>query len=130
MTDCIVDAWAWIEYFDGSKAGEKIRGYVEDERNGVFTLSVTLAEVVSKFLRTGKNADIAVEGIRSLSRITPVDENLAAFAGELHAENKRKIKNFGLADAFILASARKSNCRILTGDPHFKGFKEAIFIIR
>ncbi|MBI2584082.1 MAG: PIN domain-containing protein [Candidatus Aenigmarchaeota archaeon] len=130
MTDYIVDAWAWIEYFDGSRAGNKIRDYIESGRNAIFISSVTFAEVISKFLRTGRDADVAIEGIRALSRIINADEELAASAGRLHAGNRNNIKNFGLADAFVLASARKTGCRILTGDPHFEGFKEAVMITR
>ena len=43
-------------------------------------------------------------------------------------EIRKKIKDFGLADVFVLLTARKLNAKIITGDPHFKGFKEAILI--
>jgi predicted nucleic acid-binding protein len=38
------------------------------------------------------------------------------------------MKDFGLADAYVLATARKLKSKILTGDPHFKGMKEAVLI--
>jgi predicted nucleic acid-binding protein len=37
-------------------------------------------------------------------------------------------KDIGLADAYILATARKLKSKILTGDPHFQDVKEAIII--
>lgn len=123
----VVDSWAWIEYFDGSPSGEKIKGYVENEKNIVYTSSVTLAEVVSKFLRKHLDPHQAVKGISTLSIILPVDSDIATFAGELHADIRAHVKDFGLADAFVFAAARKKGAKILTGDPHFKGFKEAIF---
>ena len=49
-------------------------------------------------------------------------------AGMTHAEIRRKIKDFGLSDAYVLAAARKLNAKILTGDPHFKNMKEALSI--
>jgi hypothetical protein len=30
--------------------------------------------------------------------------------------------------AFVLQTARKLGAKIITGDPHFKGFKEAVLI--
>jgi len=37
-------------------------------------------------------------------------------------------KNFGIADAFILAAANKIKSKIITGDPHFEGLENAIMI--
>ncbi len=128
MSKFVVDAWAWIEYFDGSKAGEKFKNYIEDEKNEILTCSVTLAEVISKFLRLYRDAHIALKGITTLSKIVIVDETLASFAGELHAESRAHIKDFGLADAFVLATAKQTGARILTGDKHFKSFREAIVV--
>ena len=41
---------------------------------------------------------------------------------------RKKFKDFGLIDSMILLTTRKLDAKILTGDPHFKGFKETIFI--
>lgn len=49
-------------------------------------------------------------------------------AGLLHALIRKKIKDFGLIDAFVLLTARKIKARVLTGDNYFKGFKEVILI--
>jgi len=46
----------------------------------------------------------------------------------LHAEMRKQMKDFGLSDAFVMATARKLNARVLTGNPHFKGLKEAVMI--
>ena len=126
----VIDSWAWIEYFGGSKAGEQIKGYIENEKNTIFTSSVTVAEVVSKFLRSRVNPHEAFSAMTSLSKIIIADAELAAFAGEVHAELKATMKDFGLADAFVLASARVQKAKILTGDPHFKSIKEAILFTK
>ena len=52
----------------------------------------------------------------------------AILTGQKHAEMKSKIKDFGLADACVLAGAEKINAKILTGDPHFEGIKNAVMI--
>jgi len=54
--------------------------------------------------------------------------SLSIAAGKLHAEMRKHIKDFGLSDAFILALAKTTNSKILTGDRHFKNVKEALFI--
>jgi len=122
----IVDAWAWIEYFDGTSTGEQIKKYIENDKNTILTASVTIAEIVSKFLRRRMDPRQAVGGIITLSKTVDIGTEIASFAGEVHAENRMKIKDFGLSDAFVLAIAKTQNAKILTGDPHFKGFKEAI----
>ena len=124
----VVDSWAWIEYFEGSRAGEAVKRHVEEAHAAVYTSAVSLAEVVSKFLRKRMDPHLAVSGISALSVILPADQETAALAGELHAEIKASVKDFGLADAFVLAAARKKNAKILTGDPHFRGFEETVFL--
>jgi len=87
---------------------------------------VTLAEVLSKFIRKGKDHELALRAIEDNTALEPVDTGLAKLAGELHAEQKRKIQDFGLADAFVLATARKKSAKILTGDPHFETIPETV----
>jgi len=41
---------------------------------------------------------------------------------------RKTLKDFGLADSYVLATARKLDARILTGDMHFKDVKEATMI--
>ncbi|MCD6479514.1 PIN domain-containing protein [Candidatus Bathyarchaeota archaeon] len=64
--------------------------------------------------------------LTSNSEIIDVDHQLSLEAGLLHAEIQRRIIDFGLADAYVLASARRMDARILTGDLHFKSFEEAV----
>ncbi len=46
----------------------------------------------------------------------------------MHAEEKKRKQDFGLADAFVLATARSRSSKVLTGDPHFKDVPEAVMI--
>jgi predicted nucleic acid-binding protein len=41
---------------------------------------------------------------------------------------RKDAKDFGLADAYVLATARRLKSKILTGDAHFKSLKEATMI--
>ena len=97
-------------------------------KNTVICSSLTLAEIVSKFARKQMDFKEVVYGITSLSRVIEVDELMAVSAGEIHASVRKYIKDFGLVDAFLLSIARSSHAKILTGDPHFKGFPEATML--
>ena len=115
---------------DGSAAGEKVKDCVENKNNIVFTSSLSVAEIVSKFLRRGMDPRVSIDAIKALSRVLDVNMEISAFAGELHAGIRKKIYDFGLADAFVLACSKTQKAKIITGDPHFKGFPEAILIVR
>jgi len=128
MNRYIIDAYAWIEYLRGSEAGRRVKEVLEDERCKTYTCALTIAEVVSKVAREGKDPEMTYDILTSNSEIIDVDHQLSLEAGLIHAEIRKQIKDFGLADAYVLTSARKMDARILTGDPHFKGFKEAIII--
>jgi len=127
MTKHVIDAYAWIEYLDGSTSGKKVASILETN-DAVYTCAITLGEVVSKVARMGKEAKIAYDVLLSNSQIITVDEELSLQAGLIHCEMRKTSKDFGLADAYILATARKLKSKIITGDPHFQGIKEAIMI--
>ncbi len=44
------------------------------------------------------------------------------------SEVRRTIYDFGLADAYVLATARRLGAKVLTGDPHFTNIPEATMI--
>lgn len=124
----VIDSHAWIEYFVGSGRGNEVKKILESNKNDIFTSIITIAEVVSVTKRENRDAEEKYNDIINLSKIYFISLEFAKEAGILHAELRKKIKDFGLADAFILLTARKLNAKILTGDPHFKGFKEAMLI--
>jgi hypothetical protein len=43
---------------------------------------------------------------------------------------KKTRKGWGLADSIILSAARVVKGKVVTGDEHFKGLDETIFIVR
>lgn len=127
MTDWIADSWAWVEYIRGSDKGKKLRDELESGSE-IFTHPVTIAELVSKFRRENLDVETVWKAVNSTSRVITVDSLDAKDAGLTHASTKAKRPNFSLADAFVLQSARKLNCRILTGDPDFDGITEAFLL--
>ena len=124
----VIDAYAWIEYLIGSRAGEKVKVVLEGENSEVFTCAVTLAEVISKTAREGREVEVAYDILLSNSQVVSADEEVSKEAGVLHSEMRRAVRDFGLADAYALTVPRRTKSKILTGDVHFKGVKEAILI--
>jgi predicted nucleic acid-binding protein len=128
MNRYVLDAYAWVEYLIGSKAGEKVRAVLEEETTEVYTGAVTVAEVVSKTAREGRDFEAAYDIVLSNSQVVNIDEEVSREAGVLHSEMRRTKKDFGLADAYVLAIARRIKSKVLTGGLHFDGVKEAILI--
>ena len=127
MTSLVVDSWAWVEYFDGSRLGQRVGERVSADIE-LWTSVVSLTELVSKYRRKRIPEEKAIEAIRSLSRLGVPNGDDAIEAGRLHAEVRSKSPNFGLADAYVLQLARKLEAKVLTGDPDFRGIKEAEFL--
>ena len=128
MSRYVIDAYAWIEYLTGSEAGEKVNSVLEKEDNQMYTSAVTVAEVISKTAREERDAEKAYDILTSNSDVVDVDERISKEAGLIHAETRRTVTDFGLADAYVLATARRTGSRILTGDIHFRDVEEAILI--
>ena len=128
MNKFVVDAWAWIEYFRGTEYGTKLNDILEDSTTDVYTCAITVAEIVSKIARDNRDTEAAYNIVVSNSQIVKLDEQISRQAGLIHYKMRQTCKDFGIADAFILAAANKLEAKIVTGDPHFKGLKNAIMI--
>src|SRR3989338_3278119 len=108
MKTFVIDAYAWIEYFDGSKQGEKVKAIVENFYNRTYTNTLTIAELSSFFTRKSKSFDEPKKIIFSLSTHYPIDLKFAEEAGILYAKVKKERKNMSLADVFVLLTAQRS----------------------
>ena len=128
MSKYVVDAWAWVEYLIGSEFGKKLNEVLDESNNEVYTCAITLGEVISKVAREKRDTEAAYTMLLSNSQIVNVDEELSKHAGLLHCEMRKITKDFGLADAYVLATAKMLKAQILTGDAHFKGVKEAVLL--
>ncbi len=131
----VADSYAWVELFIGSQKGrrvmEKFSGADE-----IYTPDIVLAELARKYRRERVEAN-AVEArlskIFELSRIVPVDKNIAVRAAELDYELRKKaretgLKEPGLFDAIVLAVAEVLDASLITGDEHFKSRPEIVWI--
>ncbi len=121
----IIDTWAWVEYFRGSKIGTRAKPQIENSSN--ITPTIVLAEMSQKFKQLGRD-DLPekLSFIRQRSTILPLDEPIALVAGEIRANVP--VQGMGLVDCILLAVSRLYNAKVVTGDPHFQGLVEAEFI--
>ena len=127
MNRLVIDSYAWIEYLDGTERGRKVSNYL-DENEEIFSSALTVAEVVSKAARKGKSEKTAYEVLTNNSKVVSADQELSFQAGLIHCRMRRIMKDFGLADAYVLATAEKLDAKVLTGDLHFKDVEEAILL--
>ena len=65
MTKLVLDSSAWIEYFTGTPKGAKVRDLLKN--NEIYTSSISLAEISSKFKRSKKDPKEASDIVLSNS---------------------------------------------------------------
>src|SRR6266849_4967019 len=118
----VLDSFAWIEYFNGSSAGEKVQKLLETGR--ALTPAIVVAELSEKHKRLNREFGPKYDFVKARTSVVPLEEELARVAGELNFERKRSVKGWGMADSIVLATARRSGSRIGTGDPHFRDLTE------
>ena len=125
----LVDSYAWIEYFMGTKAGEKVKPIIEGLEEKL-TPMICFAEVYAKTLKVEgeEQAEKQRQFIKESSAVIPLDEAIAVEAAKIDIEMKKKIKGWGLADSIVYATGLIKKAEIVTGDLHFKDLKNVIFI--
>jgi predicted nucleic acid-binding protein len=130
----VFDSYAWIEYFLGSDSGRVVKGYIDVEE--VVTPSIVLAEVARKYLREGVKEEDVVKRLNFIvasSTVMEIDVELSMAAAKAYLELSEKAKadrleRPSLADGIVLATGRIFWAKIVTGDEHFKGFGEVVYI--
>ncbi len=124
---CVLDSHAWIEYFKGTKNGEKVKNFLENQP--CVTPSIVIAELSDKYSRDNNDFQKQIDFILGKSNVIGLNTKLAIDAGKIKQIVRKKCKNnFGLADAIILATAREQNGKVVTGDHHFKELKNVEFL--
>lgn len=116
------DSWAWVEYYRGSRAGEKVRDLLESEEV-LFTPSPCLAEIKAKYLREGHDPTDRLRFIKSRTSIIEVDASVAEAAADLKLQRR-----LHMVDAIILACARARGSELVTGDTHFRGLAGVVML--
>jgi predicted nucleic acid-binding protein len=82
--------------------------------------------MIKKLLRRVTGRIIAT--ILSHAEAIPVDMPIAIAAGSIKSLQKKKGSSMGAVDCLILATARSRGLMILSGDKHFTGLSECLYI--
>jgi predicted nucleic acid-binding protein len=133
--DLTIDSFAWIELIRGSDLGAEVRRGME-AADRCYTPSIVLAEVGARCFRDGMSELRILEKLTAIaesSDVVPIRPRVAAAAGpateELRAWAKsRHLSTPGLGDGLVLATARSTGSRVLTGDLHFQALRETAWV--
>jgi predicted nucleic acid-binding protein len=125
----VVDSYAWLEYFMGTKAGEAAKPIIECVEEKI-TPAICLAEVYAKTLRV-ENQELAEKQktfIKEKSALAYLDEPIAVESAKVQVRMKKEINGWGLADSVVYATALVKKAEVVTGDEHFRELKNVVFI--
>lgn len=126
----VIDSYAWLEYFMGTKSGERVKSVIDSTEDENFTPSICVAEVYAKALKVEDEgmAESRRTFMRTSSAIVPLNESIAVQAAKIDVALKKTVDGWGLADSIVLATARSKGCKVLTGDKHFDGLDDVVLI--
>lgn len=119
----LVDSSGWLEFFTEGPLAKEYSKYLKD-LSKVVTPTIVLYEVYKKIKkeRTEEDALLAVSLINKTS-VIPLSESIALLAADLSLKHA-----LPMADAIVYATALEENCKVITGDTHFKGLNGVTLI--
>jgi len=131
----VADAYAWVELFAGTPKGELAKSKME-EAETVITPDTVLAEVARKYLREGISEPTIMRRLSTILEASEpghINDEIAIEAGRAYLQLEKRAKEAGqrkpsLFDGIVLAIARKNEGNVLTGDEHFEGLSETIWL--
>ena len=131
----VADSYAWIEIFSGTQKGAAAKKSME-EAESVLTPDTVLAEVARKYLREGIGEGAIRKRLATIleaSEPAYVDDLTAVEAARAFIELEKRAKEArlekpSLFDGIVLAVARTNHAKVLTGDEHFRGLPETLWL--
>ena len=119
----VIDSSGWIEFFTDGPLGNE---YAKRLRNltGIITPVIVLYEVYKRLKRdlSEDDAIVAVSAMQR-TRIVPIDQELALTAADLSLEH-----SLAMADAIVLATARRFRAELVTSDRDFEGLPDVAYL--
>jgi predicted nucleic acid-binding protein len=123
----VLDTYAWVEYFRKSPLSDKVESILETGK--CFTPTIVIAELQTKFLRDGLDFTKAFNFIEIKTPITTLNKTLALSAGKINFERKKINPHWSLADSIVLATARETKAKVVTGDGDFKDLENEVIML-
>ena len=128
MTTYLVDAYAWVEYFQGNKKAEAFQKLLSYTSNQFFTVESNLAEIRMWAIRAKRDFDELYKIIQTNSSLSPVHLHDWLEAAAIREEMRKTRDHFGLIDSILLVKQKELRSKIISGDPHFKDLPGVIFL--
>lgn len=102
----------------------------------VYTPDIVLAEIARKYIREGVGPQIVDHRLNEIvdaSNVVCIDARLAGLAAKCYFEletnaKKQKLNCPSLFDGVVLAAGRMLESKVLSGDQHFKGLPDIVWI--
>ncbi len=111
----IVDSCGWLEWFSDGKLADAYEKYLADP-DSLLIPAIILFEVYKILKReVGEEKALLAAGYMKNSPVIPLDETLALAAADIALK-----KSLAMADAIIVATARATDCKIITSDSELK----------
>lgn len=120
----LVDSSGWLEFFtDGPLASEYSR-HIKKDLSKIVTPTVVLYEVYKKIRRErGEEDALSAASLMNRTAVVPLSESIALLAADLSLKH-----SLPMADAMVYATAVEENCKVMTGDAHFKGLENVVLV--
>jgi predicted nucleic acid-binding protein len=128
MLEYLLDTYAWIEYFIASDKGKIVRSIIDDPNSSLITLESSIAELREWASKEDRDFNELLKVIRSRSELLLIRLEDWITATDIKIEQRKRMKDFGLIDALLLAKQRNLKCKIVTGDLHFQGLANVVFL--
>ena len=97
-------------------------------KNKIGTPILVIAELADAYIRAGEEFGEREKFILSNSTIIPLTSEVCIEAARIKQEIRKMHKDFGLIDAMILVKQKEFNCKVISGDKHFKNLKNVLFM--
>jgi toxin FitB len=119
----VVDSSGWIEFFtDGPLADEYARRL--RKLTTVVTPVIVIYEVYKRLKRELSEDDAAIAiAAMQRSQVVGIDQEIALTAADLSLEHR-----LAMADALVLATARKFRAELVTSDRDFEGMIDVTYL--
>ncbi|MBU0615670.1 MAG: PIN domain-containing protein [Nanoarchaeota archaeon] len=124
----IIDTYAWIEFINGTTQGFILKKLFDNLKNKFVTMECCLAELAGFALRKDVNFNEILNMVKEKSVILPVLTDTWIKAAKIRYLLRKNIAHFGLVDAILVAKQEELKCKVVSGDPHFKGLKNVVYI--
>jgi len=116
----LIDSSAWIEYFEGSKQGVIVKGYIEKNQD-VLTPSIVLAELSIKAAKEKLDFNEHLNFIKSQSMIIGLNDEIIKNIGVIYLKQRKIKSGFGIVDSIVYATSSIKKSMLITKDQDFEG---------